>query len=190
MDYEKGKKPADYIEDVYKCLRDHGTYKSMSHRKTRCVMVDYADDFHLDIVPCVEIEGKRYICNRKDDIFEITDGTGYREWFNAKTQVTNGNLKRVTRLLKFMRDHKGNFTAPSILLTTLIGNSIKDKEGDDNFRNIPDTLKVVCNRINKFLQDNPTMPEVENPVLTRRRPLPGTGIPGQIQELPRKVQYL
>ena len=78
MKYQKGEKPAEYINDVYNCLRQHGTYKDMVHRRTRCVMVDYAGDFHLDIVPCVEINGQRYVCNNKTDQFEITDGTGYR----------------------------------------------------------------------------------------------------------------
>ena len=165
MKYQSGKKPADYINDAYNCLREHGTYRDMAHRKTRCVMVDYAGDFHLDIVPCVEINGQRYICNNKTNQFEVTDGTGYREWFNKKTQITNGNLKRATRLLKYMRDHKGNFTAPSILLTTLIGNSVYDQEGDANFKTVPDTLKTVCNRINSFLQANAFMPEIRNPVL-------------------------
>ena len=165
MKYQRGKKPADYINDAYNCLRQHGTYKDMVHRKTRCVMVDYAGDFHLDIVPCVEINGQRYICNNKTDQFEMTDGTGYRDWFNEKTRITNGNLKRATRVLKYMRDHKGNFTAPSILLTTLIGMSVQDNEGDANFKTVPDTLKTVYNRINAFLQANPLKPEIRNPVL-------------------------
>ena len=165
MKYQPGKKPDDYINDAYNCLREHGTYRDMVHRKTRCVMVDYSGNFHLDIVPCVEINRQRHICNNKTNQFEITDGTGYRDWFNGKTQVTNGNLKRVTRLLKYMRDHKGNFTAPSILLTTLIGMSVQDNEGDANFKTVPDTLKTVCNRINAFLQANPLKPEIRNPVL-------------------------
>ena len=165
MKYQPGKKTADYINDAYNCLREHKTYRDMVHRKTRCVMVDYAGDFHLDIVPCVEINGQRYICNNKTNQFEITDGTGYRDWFNEKTRITNGNLKRATRLLKYMRDHKGNFTAPSVLLTTLIGNSVHDNEGDSNFKNVPDTLKTVCNRINAFLQANLFKPEIRNPVL-------------------------
>ena len=165
MEYQPGKNPADYINDAYNCLRQHGTYRDMVRRKTRCVMVDYAGDFHLDIVPCVEINGQRYICNNKTNHVEITDGTGYRDWFNDKTRVTNGNLKRVTRLLKYMRDHKGNFTAPSILLTTLIGNQVYDHEGDANFKTVPDTLETVCNRISSFLQANYFMPEIRNPVL-------------------------
>ena len=165
MKYRSGWKASDYIKAAYDCMRQHGTYKDMVQRKTRCVMVDYAGDFHLDIVPCVEINGQRYVCNSKTDKFEVTDGTGYRDWFNEKTRITNGNLKRVARLLKYMRDHKGNFTAPSILLTTLIGMSVHGNEGDDNYKTVADTLRTVCNRINAFLQANPFMPEIRNPVL-------------------------
>ena len=165
MKYRSGWKASDYIKAAYDCMRQHGTYKSMVHRKTRCVMVDYAGDFHLDIVPCVENNGQRYVCNSKTDKFEVTDGTGYRDWFNEKTRITNGNLKQVARLLKYMRDHKGNFTAPSILLTTLIGMSVHDNEGDDNYKTVADTLRTVCNRINAFLQANPFMPEILNPAL-------------------------
>ena len=165
MDYKRGKDPAEYINEVYECLRENGTYEGMVHRKTRCVYIDYAGDFHLDIVPCIEVGGQRYVCNRESNEFAPTDGTGYRDWFNNKNRITNGNLKRVTRLLKFMRDHKGNFTAPSILLTTLIGNTVNDLEGDINFKTVPDALATVCTRINGFLQANPEQPEIRNPML-------------------------
>ena len=165
MKYEWGEEPTDFINAVYDCLRKHGTYKDMVHRRTRCILVDYAGDFHLDIVPCVEIKGRRYICNKKTNEFEITDGTGYRDWFNNKNRITGGNLKRVTKLLKYTRDHKGNFTAPSMLLTTLTGEEVYDDEGDRNFKTVPDTLKTICNRINAFLQDHSDMPEIRNPVL-------------------------
>ena len=165
MRYQPGKAPADYIDEVYNCLRQHGTYKDKAQRKTRCVMLDYAGDFHLDIVPCIEANGQRWICNRLTNTLEATDGVGFRDWFNAKTRITNGNLKRVARLLKFMRNHKGNFTAPSILLTALIGLAVNDSEGDAKSKTVPDTLNTVCSRINAFLQANTVMPEVRNPAL-------------------------
>ena len=166
MKFVPGREPADYIADVYRCLRESGTYAEMVHRKTRCAYLDYSGDFHLDIVPCIiEVGGQRYVCNRDTNKFEPTDGTGYRDWFNKKNSVTNGNLKRVTRLLKYMRDHKGNFTAPSILLTTLIGDAVYDFEDDTNFKNVPDSLLTVCGRVNDFLQANAEQPEIRNPVL-------------------------
>ena len=163
MASDDDKKPKDYINDVYDCLKQNGNYEDKVHRKTRCVYIDYAGDFHLDLVPCITHGEQHYICNNKENRFEDTDGTGYRDWFNEKTRITNGNLKRVTRLLKFLRDHKGNFSVKSILLTTLIGNSVY-ASGED-FKDIPTSLKTISNWINSFLQNNALMPKIYNPVL-------------------------
>ena len=48
------KTPTDYINAVYDCFRSSSTYKDKVHRRTRCVTLNYADDFHLDVVPCIE----------------------------------------------------------------------------------------------------------------------------------------
>ena len=134
--------------------------------KTRCVTVDYAGDFHLDVVPRVTNNGKHYVCNRTDNKFEETDGIGYRDWFNEKNRITGGNLKRVVRLLKHLRDHKNSFTAKSILLTTLAGNTIKSSdEGTAAVSTVADTLETVLSRMNDYLQQHPNMPEIKNPVL-------------------------
>ncbi len=175
--YDANKEPKDYINDVYHCLRANGNYKEIVHRKTRCVFIDYKGDFHLDLVPCitqwdwVTQADTYFICNNKKNALEETDGTGYRDWFNEKTRMTHGNLKLVTRLLKFLRDHKGNFSVKSILLTTLIGNTVcaSDEFGAD-FKDIPTSLKTVSNRMNSFLQANIWMPEIRNPVLPTEEP--------------------
>lgn len=167
MESDGDNEPKDYINDVYNCLKQNGNYEDKVHRKTRCVYIDYAGDFHLDLVPCITLDEECYICNNKENCFEETDGTGYRDWFNEKTSITNGNLKRVTRLLKFLRDHKENFTVKSILLTTLIGNSVYSSDLDSEyFKDIPTSLKTISNRINSFLQKNILMPEISNPVLS------------------------
>ena len=166
MDYDDSKKPKEYIGELRDCLRRSKVYDKMATRNTRCVTLEYAGDFHLDIVPCVEKpDGKKYVCNYQTDEFEETDGTGYRDWLNDKTRITSGDLKLITRLLKFLRDHKGNFTAKSILFTTLIGETVLGEYDADNFKSVPQGLKTVSNRINDFLQENPTMPKITNPVL-------------------------
>ena len=166
MQYSDGKGPKDYIEDVYAHLKANKTYEDKVHRRTRCVYIDYKGEFHLDIVPCIAYGQEQYICNRHENTFEITDGTGFREWLNEKNRITDRQLKKVTKLLKYLRDHKGNFSVKSILLTTLIGQSVYyHDEGSENFNDIPTALKMISNRINSFLQSNEVMPEVFNPVL-------------------------
>ena len=160
----------DYVEKIYRELKENKTYQDKVSRKTRCVTVEYAGDFHLDVVPRVTINGKHYICNHKDNKFEKTDGTGYRDWFNEKNRITGGNLKRAVRILKYLRDHKGNYTAKSILLTTLAGNAIKSSdEGEESVSTVSDTLVTILTRMDEYLQQHPTMPKIENPVLSTER---------------------
>ena len=159
-------RPKDYPGAVYDTLRENETYADKLRLKTRCVTVDYAGDFHLDVVPRVTFDGKHHVCNSTTDRFEETDGTGYRDWFNEKNRITGGNLKRVVRLLKYLRDHKNNYTAKSILLTTLAGNTIRSSdEGTEAVSSVADTLATVMTRMDDYLQQHPYVPEIKNPVL-------------------------
>ena len=165
VEYDNSKDPKDYIDDVYQCLKDNGNYADKVQKNTRCVTVNYAGKFKIDVVPCITYNGNQFICNRKTNEYEVTDGTGFRDWFNEKNGITNGNLKLVTRLLKYLRDHKKTFTAPSVLLTTLIGNTVDDREDDGQFKTLPDALQTVISRIDDFLRSRPIMPEIRNPAL-------------------------
>ena len=156
----------DYVTAIYNALKQNHNYADKLRLKTRCVTIDYAGDFHLDVVPRVTSRGRHYVCNRDENRFEPTDGTGYREWFNEKNRITGGNLKRVVRLLKYLRDHKNNYTAKSILLTTLAGTAIRPSdEGTEAVSTVADTLVTVLSRMDDYLQRNPGMPEIRNPVL-------------------------
>ena len=156
----------DYIDEIHKALKQNHNYADKLRLKTRCVTIDYAGDFHLDVVPRVTSGGRHYVCNRIDNTFEVTDGTGYRDWFNEKNRITGGNLKRVVRILKYLRDHKNNYTAKSILLTTLAGNTIRPSdEGTEALSTVADTLVTILTRVDDYLQQNPYVPEIRNPVL-------------------------
>ena len=112
------------------------------------------------------IRGKHYVCNRHENKFEETDGNGYREWFNRKNRITGGNLRKVVKLLKYLRDHKNSFTAKSILLTTLAGYMINESDqGTAAVSTVADTLETVLSRMDNYLQWHPNMPEIKNPVL-------------------------
>lgn len=166
MEFDRSKTAKDYIEEVHRTMKANKTYADKVKVRKRCVEISYAGEFHMDIVPCVKMRGGLYICNRQTNKFEITDGTGFREWFNRQNKVTHGNLKRVARLLKYLRDYKRTFTAPSILLTTLVGRAIRDNDDGSEFRSLPDALKVITNRINASLKSQ-SKPRISNPALPK-----------------------
>lgn len=109
--FDPAKYSTDYVWEVYQVLKYNDNYKNKLRLNSRCVTIDYAGDYHLDAVPCIEYGDKKYICNRKSKIYEPTDGDGYKNWLDGKNSITNGKyLKKVTRVLKFLRDHKDNFS--------------------------------------------------------------------------------
>lgn len=166
MHYSPGKEPKDYIRDVYKRLKRDKDYSDKVHLATRCAYIEYVGDFHLDIVPCVTKGKQIFIFNGRDNKIEVTDGIGYRDWLNQKNEITDGQLKKVTKLLKYLRDHKNNFLVKSILLTTLVGLNVHDNEvGSKAYTDTPTALKTISNRINSFLQNNERMPTIRNPAL-------------------------
>lgn len=163
----------DYVDRIHKALKDDGNYRDKVDKKTRCVTIDYAGDFHLDLVPCIEYYDthyicNHYICNRRDERYEKTDGDGYKDWLVEKSKTIGGNhFRKVVRLLKFLRDHKGNFSAKSILLTTLLGNLVSETDiNSEDFSDVPTALKTLLNRLNDFLQRHENMPPVKNPVMS------------------------
>lgn len=156
----------DYVKEIFDIFKDDGTYNDKVKLNTRCVTIDYAGDFHLDIVPCIEQDGNFYICNRKNKRYEVTDGEGYKQWLLKKNKIVEGNnFRKTTRILKYLRDHKDNFLVKSILLTTLLGYQV-DSSSDD-FSDLPTTLKTLSNKLNKFLQKNQHMPIIKNPALPK-----------------------
>lgn len=159
--------PKDYINKIWKLFRDNDTYKEMVHRKSRCVYLDYAGDFHLDIIPCLaKSNGKFVVMNRNTNEEEPTDGEGYANWFRDKNSATGGNhLINVIRLTKYLRDHKTTFSAKSILLTTLLANQVGGSESVEDFKDLPTALVTLYGRLNTYLQANLVEPNVCNPVL-------------------------
>lgn len=171
----EGWEPKVYIDQLYAAFRSHGTYRDMVTRQTRCVTIDYAGDFHLDIAPVV-VRGllvtSEYAQNRRLNEEEETDPEGYNQWFSDKNKYTRNNmLIKVTRLVKYLRDIKHTFSVRSVLLTTLLGNQVHDGIlfGDDveeRFSDVATSLVTVFDRLDEYLQEHETAPEVCNPVLS------------------------
>ena len=162
----RSKNPAEYIDEVHRCLMQDGNYADKACQKTRCVTVKYAGGFHLDLVPCITKGGRDFICNHVENAFEETDGIGFRDWFNRQSNITYGNLKPAVRMLKQLRNHRDDFDVKSVTLTALAGLIVSGDSDGVNFKNIPQALQTTSNRINGFLQANSELPNIANPALS------------------------
>lgn len=163
--------PKRYIDQVYYALHRHATYGEMPHhRKCRCVRLHYAkgSSCHVDIVPYLVLGGSRQvIVNRDYDVWEDTNPDGFTHWMGARDGITGGNLRRVIRLLKYLRDHRGHFEGTrSIILTTLVGervDAVKKMCDSGYYATVPDTLVHIVQDLDKWLQAQDGRPTVYDP---------------------------
>ena len=164
MNPREGWEPKDYLDAVYEVLAQNLNYRDKLQLSTRCVKISFAGDFSMDVVPRITRGQRHQICNGVDNRFEETDGAGYLHWFHGKSKISNVNLKRAVRLLKYIRDREDNYIAKSIMLTTLAARTIQEGDrGRDQVKSVAATLATVLTRMDKDLQSLAQRPSVKNP---------------------------
>lgn len=165
-DEARNENPRSYANAVYTALSDHAIYGGMSSKKDRCVRVTYANDCHIDIITYVVMaNGRQVIVNRNTNEFEDTNPVGFSEWIQEKDRLTNRNLPKAVRLLKYLRDHQKAFKLKSVLLTTMVGNIVdswRDLDGD-YYKDVPTTLLHLVEDLDRWLQAQWTKPHLADP---------------------------
>lgn len=170
VEAREGWTPKDYVNELATKLGQLPAYAEKVRRFSHCATIEYAGERKIDVAPWVVnrvYAGQYEVCNRITDQFEASAPLAYTEWVKGKNGVAGGNdLKKVTRLLKYMRDIKGNFTCPSFLLTTLMGLQVYESDrGSAQFADLTTTLKTLVGRLDDWLQARPNVPVVPNPKL-------------------------
>ncbi|MBI1328396.1 MAG: nucleotidyltransferase [Alphaproteobacteria bacterium] len=161
---------SDYVRQLGKIFSDSLTYKDKVKTWDCCVTISYAGDRKIDIAPCVKerlFDGTLEVCNRSTNAFTTTEPVLFTEWMKERNNYSGSNsFRKVTRLLKYVRDIKGTFTCSSILLTTLLGYRIDwiDKDTAE-FADTPTALRTLMARLDNWLQSRPYRPTVSNPKL-------------------------
>jgi len=141
--------PIEVLNLVERRLRDHGTYAPMVERKNRCIRLNFAKQFHLDILPArpdLRFGGTHVLVpDRAAADWKESNPKGYAGWFESRGELQAEEAKRAAveplpppegaedkntlqlsvQLLKRGRDIRFASTpdlAPiSIVLTTLAG---------------------------------------------------------------------
>lgn len=166
MDEVDGWEAQDYVENLYSVFRSSSTYRDMVSRRSRCVTINYAGEFHIDVVPYLTRHEQRYITNRHENQFELTNPEGFNEWLDDQNRIASGRLVKVIRLLKYVRDFKNNFSVKSVILTILVGNRVSDAAvwaDADHYKDVPTALVNLLEDLNDYLRACPTMPSIDDP---------------------------
>jgi len=125
--------PKHIIDWFTSRLVQNGFYKPRLIPKPRCARIDYAGDFHVDIIPSTKDipDHQPYAIPTRDLTGWITnDAIGFANWVRARDGAAggkdiygDGRFVRTVRIMKRWRDHFfGEQSAvSSILLTTILG---------------------------------------------------------------------
>jgi hypothetical protein len=107
------------------------------------------------------------IVHRDNDEWEDTDPEGFTAWMREKDQIAGNNLRRVIRLMKYLRDHKNSFTGTrSVILTTLLGeqvSAVKKLFDTGYYNSTPTALVHIVSDLDAWLQPRPIKPSIPDP---------------------------
>ena len=146
-------------------MKSYEQYKDKIIQKDRCVRVNYAGDFHLDIVPAKPSgsNGCILIPCKSEDKWVETNPAGFALWCMSIDQTSDGRFSDVTKIVKYWRDNRvGKNTAPkSITLTTMLGHCFVG--GTSLAESLVLTLENLLANYDNYQKDEE--PYVDNPSL-------------------------
>jgi hypothetical protein len=156
--------PQEYLRQARAALRRSSGYSDKVQKKNRCVRIVYANDCHVDAVPYLALpDGRQVIIDYASNEFEDTNPEGFTDWMREKDELAKGNLRRVIRLAKYLRDSKNTFSCPSVILTTLLAERVQVFDGASRYGDLASAFAYLMVDLKTWTQAYVTMPSVTDP---------------------------
>lgn len=192
MDEQTDWAPKKYTVELQKALESSSRYSGKTSLGKRCVTIDYADDFHIDVVPFVtRADGLTYITHRINDEWIRQDPTALTSWIEDSARITNGHLIRVIRLVKYLRD-RSSLNVASVVLTALLTERVHSFAGVDDYKNVATTLVSLVEGLNDYIGPMTTVPWVDDRIgqnlANRLTPSGFTNLQSQVKTWARKMR--
>jgi Second Messenger Oligonucleotide or Dinucleotide Synthetase domain/Adenylyl/Guanylyl and SMODS C-terminal sensor domain len=156
--------PQDYLKQTRAAFKRSFAYKDKVRKKNRCVRIGYVNDCHVDVVPYLVLpDGRQVIVDYRENDYEDTNPAGFTAWMREKDGLANGHLRRTIRLVKYLRDYKQTFSAPSVILTTLLGGRVQSWDADRLYPDFPTAFVELLTDLDAWLSLYSSMPLLEDP---------------------------
>lgn len=165
LNINENESPKDTLYWIRDRIISHKYFQKATKVKNRCVRIDYANDFHVDVVPALPYEDIIKIPSKKENSWSKNNPVGFTKWCNDININSEHYYSKIVKIVKYWRDNKvGEETAPkSILLSTIIGHKLQ------KMPSIAETLVETLRELINYLEDiidtqnifigNPSLPE-------------------------------
>ena len=192
MDEQDDWEPRKYTIELQKALEESSRYGGKTTLGKRCVTIDYADDFHIDVVPFItRADGQTYITHRIDNDWIRQDPVALTSWIEETSRVTHGHLIRVIRLVKYLRD-RSSLNVASVVLTALLTERVRSFAGVDEYQNVTTTLVSLVEQLNDYIGPMSAAPWVDDRIgqnlANRLTPTGFTNLQSQVKTWARKMR--
>jgi hypothetical protein len=95
--------PLQLLKLLESRLREHELYRSILETKNRCVRLNYANEFHMDILPTcpdLSIGGScLFVPDRKSQTWKHSNPKGFANWFESRCELALKLLMEQRRLM-------------------------------------------------------------------------------------------
>ena len=95
--------PLQLLKLLESRLRQHEIYHAIVEMKNRCVRLNYANEFHLDILPACPNPGEGGSClfvpDRESHSWKHSNPKGYADWFESRCELALKRLIECRRLM-------------------------------------------------------------------------------------------
>ncbi|GGB53131.1 SMODS domain-containing nucleotidyltransferase [Fictibacillus barbaricus] len=168
LDIDEDSDPKDVLHSIKDRIKSYSGFEDKVKAKSRCVRIEYAGEFHVDVVPALEYGSIIKIPSKQDGEWKKTNPAGFTAWCNGINKESDQYFSKVVKILKHWRDENvGKDSAPkSILLTTLVGHAFVKKASIAE--TLVETLKEIISDIESYiawLVEDDDVPQISNPSL-------------------------
>lgn len=155
-------------------LAGDATFRPRLRHHSRCVRIEYAGDFHVDVVPGRRIYTTggafRGVINAPDRVrgWRTSYPRGFLRWCEQQDRRTGRDFGRVIVMLKRWRDLQGpdRRRVRSIVFTTLVGRCVPTwSRAGAALRPDADVVAETLVRLDRYLRSRSHVPLVRNPSL-------------------------
>ncbi|MEK4815125.1 MULTISPECIES: SMODS domain-containing nucleotidyltransferase [Bacillus] len=143
----------EFFKWVLERVKTKKAYKDRIKPKDRCIQINYAGDFHVDIVPSRTTQGDSILIpSKKEDDWVKTNPVGFKKWCSKKQIKHDGKFQSIVKILKYWRDQNvsSNSAPKSILLTTLIGHYMVAK--NSYAETLVETTKNMVTKLTELIE--------------------------------------
>ncbi len=169
--------PQKIYNELKRRISENDRYIKMMELKNRCIRINYAGDFHIDILPGIQENpfdnNKMRVPDRELGSWVSSNPRGYANWFIEKSNLVSEKfsakaalraeklpidnfkikkpLQRAVQLIKRYRDvyfqNDDTYKTSSIILTTMAGQFYQGEESI--FKAIDNIITTINNKIDQ-----------------------------------------